>query len=141
MTQKSKRFKRLSPHPTVWSVKPVIGYDITFAPHTNISDLPSNLEANHFVHLNFLLGHPLLSLFLKFRSPSCQWWPSIDNIANTPQHPLLVSLLADIVVRTDNVELILLHLLHHKVCDLTGRPCAVRLLDGLAGYVSRLERC
>jgi hypothetical protein len=78
--------------------------------------------------LDLLLRHPLFRLLLILRPPPRQRRSTIHDIANSPQHPLLVQLFRDIIVRTQNVEFPVRHLLVHEVRDLRSGPRTIGLL-------------
>jgi hypothetical protein len=94
-----------------------------------------------FHQLNLLLPHPLLRLRLPLLPPPRQRRPPIHHISHRPQHTLLIRLLADVVIWTDDVELALPNFLVHVFCDLSARPCAIGLLSGSARDVARLDYC
>jgi hypothetical protein len=65
----------------------------------------------------------------------------MNNIASTPQHPLLVQLLTDVVVWTYDVELTVLHLVVHVFGYLGRCPSAIWLAGLGAGHVTALALC
>jgi hypothetical protein len=77
---------------------------------------PLSLSQQH--PLDIALLHPLLALLFELWSPSRQRRSFINNIANTPEHALLIRLLVDVVVGTDDVEFVVFHLGVHVIRDL-----------------------
>lgn len=90
--------------------------------------LHRNLNHSPCPTSNLLLRHPLLRLLLILRPPPRQRRPTIHDIADAPQHSLLIQLLRDIVVRTQDVELVVAHLLVQEFRDLRWGPCTIWLL-------------
>lgn len=107
-------------------------------PHSQASTKTNNHTSSSLLGSEFLFRHPLLSLLLELGSPPGKRGPLIDNIADAPQHALLVCFLADVVVRADDVEFAVGHFFVHVVCDLVGGPCANGLFLFRARYVSGL---
>ena len=68
------------------------------------------------------LANPLRGLLLVIRIPSTQGTPPRHRVIRSPHHPRLIQRLVDILVRTDDVELTLLHLLVPVVRHLTWQP-------------------
>ena len=62
----------------------------------------------------------------------------MDHIPHAPKHPLLIRNLANIVIRTDDVEPAILHLLIHVLCNLRRMPGATRLRLRLASRAGRV---
>ena len=89
--------------------------------------------------VNIQLPHPPLRLFFELWSPPSQRRSFVHNVSHAPQHALLIRLLADIVVRTNDVEFVLLHLLHHEVCDLLRGPRTIGFLRLLTWVVAALK--
>lgn len=90
--------------------------------------------------LNVTLSHPFLTLLLKLGSPPRKRRSSIHHVPNSPQHSLLIGRLAHVVIRTDDIELVILHLLVHEVDDLGCVPCTVRFWGVCAGSIAGLCR-
>lgn len=75
-------------------------------------------------YLDLSLGHGLFCFLLPLIAPSGQGGATLNDIANSPQHALLVCLFGDIVIRADNIKFVLFHLLVEEVGHLLGSPCS-----------------
>ena len=71
-----------------------------------------------------ILLYPFCSLVLELFIPSAQCRSTLDPITCSPSHSCLIKLLANIIVRTDNIELAVCHFLEAIFSNLTWQPCA-----------------
>lgn len=87
-------------------------------------DVPTGRCSLGAFTLHVLLRHPLLRLGLVLVPPPAERRPLVHDVADAPQHALLVLVFCDVVVRAYHVELAVGHLLVEVVCYLRGVPGA-----------------